>query len=333
MEQFNYITVLSRFDFYEVYFKKFSLFYDDDESHTLDITTCDSFDWGRPSPLVVQSPETYPLPTRLELRWVTANEGKCFEISTSLDQERTEALWKKQALEFPKDPFRQYLIGVGPYGGVAVWLCSNEKSVLLHWLIAEETTMTEQELKMHTPEPEMEEFVDTLLPFHKLQCNMRQYPYRMVPLEEFIDGKQWQRFDHTDPYYETIEVDGVEVKRLDATFDYSDNNDLMRYHKFGKPCRITVKWHEDEAGCLAHFWLDEAVVTSVFEGFFKKFPDAKADLLLRIDTRNNRYEIAMTGENLPVRTLWYTQYIVFRDYVEIARSEDYTKEDGAWIWE
>lgn len=162
---------------------------------------------------------------------------------------------------------------------------------------------------------------------------MRQYPYRMVPLEEFFDGKQWQRFDHTDPYYETIEVDGVEVKRLDATFDYSDNNDLMRYHKFGKPCRITVKWHEDEADCLAHFWLDEAVITSVFEGFFKKFPDAKADLLLRIDTRNNRYEIAMTGENLPVRTLWYTQYIVFRDYVEIARSEDYTKEDGAWIWE
>lgn len=332
MEQYNYIRVLSRFDFYDVRFKKFSLYYDDDDTHTLDITTCDSFDWGMPSPLAMRSPETFPPPSRMELRWVTVNEGKCFEITASLEQDKAEALWKQQMQDFPDDPFRQYVIGVGPYGGVAVWLCSNAKSVLLHWLMAEETSLTDEELEMHTPEPEMEEFIDMLLPKRQLQSDMRQYRYRFVPLEEFFDGKQWRRYDSSNIIYEEIALDGVEVKRLDGSFDYTHCDEMMRYHEFGKPHRITVKWKEGEASFIAHFWLDKNEITFFFDSFFKAFPEAQADLLLRLDTKANRYEVSLTGEGLPVRALRETQYIVFKDNADYARSDYFDKKDGAWRW-
>lgn len=162
---------------------------------------------------------------------------------------------------------------------------------------------------------------------------MRQFKYRFVPLEEFFDGKKWIRFDTTNINYEAIYLDGVQVKRLDGTYDFSNCDDMMRYHCLGKPQRIMVRWHEDKSSYMAHFWLDESSVSFFFDSMFSAFPEAKADLLLRIDTRANCYEVAMTAKGLPIRRLDYTQFIVYRDNVEVSRSGYYSKKDGDWLWE
>ena len=332
MEQHNYIIVLSGFDFYDVRVQKMLLFYDDDKTHALERTTGDSPNWGVPSSLVVKTFDTYPLPNRIELRWIALLEGRCFELSAVLDQKRAEELWKKQEQEYPEYPFRQYIVGIAPHGGVAIWLCNREKSILLHWMMAQEVQLNEIESLVIAPDTEMDYVVDSFLPLKKLKSHMRQFTYKYVPLEEYFNGERWVKYEVESKFYQEIELDGVEDKRLDGTYDYSDSNDMMRYHEAGKPRRITVKWHDKEASYLAHFWLDETIVVFFFDSFFNTFPDAQADLLLRIDTRADRYEIAMTGKNLPVRTLSYTQYIVMRDYVEISRSEYYTKKDGEWQW-
>ncbi len=329
MEQYNYTTVLSKYRLYEVQLVKQLLYYDE-EDHALDITAFDSKDWGAPSSLVEYSPEMYPLPCRIELRWVALLDGKCFEIAETLDKSKADELWKQQ--QSTKDPFKQYIIGIAPYGGVAIWLCSNEKSVLLQWLTAQESQLTEEEMLLFSPRPEREAFVNRLMPLKKLQSDMRQYCYRFIPLEEYFDGEKWLRFDQNSIFYNAIDLDGVQVKRLDGSFNFSDSDELLCYNSFGKPQRITVKWQEDGASYLAHFWLDETIITSFFDSLFNTFPDAKADLLLRLDTRANRYEIAMTGEGLPVRTLKYTQYIVFKDFEEISRSANYTKKEDEWHW-
>lgn len=331
MDNYSYLPVVSRFNFYNVRIKKMSLYYDN-ENHALDYFATDSPNWGMPSPLLVKAPEKYPLPVSIELRWITALEGKCFEFSGAVDQFKAEELWKKQELEFPNDPYTQYIIGIAPYGGVAVWLCSNYRSVLLHWLKAEETQLTEEELMIHKPHPIMESLTNLLMPYQKLQSDIKQYNYRYVALEEYFDGEKWQKYSNEDDFYEELDVDGVEDKRLDGTFDYSDSVDMLRYHIAGKPQRITVRWQEENSNCFAHFWLDEDTITIFFNSMFDTFPDTKADLLLRCDTRANRYEVAMTGEGLPIRRLDYCQYIVFRNNVEIARSEYFSKEDGEWSW-
>ena len=261
MEKYNYIVTVSKFSFFDVKLMKLLLFYDDCNDHVLDdITASVSSDWGVPSIFVVKDPETYPLPNRIEMRWTTP-EGKCYEIAVPLDQAKAEEIWGKQEQVFPDKPFKQYVIGIAPHASVAIWLCNDEKSVLLHWLQAEEKPLTVQEIYTRVLNPEMEKQANTIMPPKKLQSNMRQHHYRFVPLEEYFDSEGWQKYSVDDGFYEAIELDGVEVKRLDGTFDYTDCDDVLRYHEAGKPCRITVRWREGDASFFAHFWLDEAETT------------------------------------------------------------------------
>ena len=332
MKQFNYQLTVSKYNFYDFRVTKLSMVIDN-EGNTLDSAICNSSDWGLPSPMVIKTSKTQPLPVRVEMRWITNIEGKCFELNAPLDQEKAEELWEKQEQNHPEDPFQQYIVGIAPYGGVAVWLCNNKRSVLLHWLHANESERTNEEQIFASPNPDMEVFTNSLLSLEKLESNMRQFKYRFFPLEEFFDGEKWKLFDNTNVYYNNIDLDTVEVKRHDGTFDYSGCDDMMRYHCQGKPQRITVRWHEDNSSYLAHFWLDDAYIMFFFDSMFNAFPEANADVLLRIDTRANRYEVAMTAEGLPVRTLAYSQFIVFREGEEICRSEYYSKKDGVWLWE
>lgn len=325
MGKYNYITVVSRFKFYNVHFQKLLLF-GDNEGQQLEITAGDSNEWGKPSILNMDSPETYSLPARIEFRWITASENYCFEISESLDQAKAEELWVKQQKEFPDDLFKQYIVGIAPYGGVAIWLCSNNRSVLLQWLKAEEQFLTEEESLVYTPHPEREKLVNMLMPPEKLQSIMRQHLYRLVPMEEYFDEGKWKRFDSTNIHYEGIALDSVEVERFDGTFDHSGSEAMMRYHVAGKPKKIIVNWHEGKDSYFAQFKLDETMAIDFFDGFFDAFPDAKADLLIRIDTRAKRFEIAMTGEGLAVIPIKYTQYIVYKGNEEFCRSENYVED-------
>lgn len=330
---YNYIINLSKHTCYDFHVSQISL-YCDEGGNEMDLTTFDSADWGVPSTLKLKVMEKHPLPVRLEMRWIPFMGDQYYELSATLDQAKAEELWEKQQRDFPKAPFDQYMIGIAPFGGVAIWLCNSKKSVLLEWLQAKGAPLPAEiveDVKLFT-DPEKEALVNATLAPEKLQSNMRQYRYRFVPLEEFYNGEQWQRYDSTNAHYEEIDLDNVEVKRLDGSFDFTESDEVMHYQSVGKPQRIMVRWHEGESSYFAHFWLDEAEATAFFDGFFNAFPDANADLLLRIDTRANRYEIALTGEKLQPHTLKNTQYLVCKDFEEIARSENYTKEKGDWHW-
>lgn len=324
MSEFDYIIVVSRFSFYGVDLKKVSLF--DSEGGPLTVVSEDSEDWGAPSALEVDTPETFPLPARIEFRWITYMGHKCYEISDTLEQAKAEALWQKQEQDYPDDPFKQYIIGIAPHGGVGIWLCSKFRSVLLQWLQAEEQPLNEEESFMYKPHPEREEAFNSFFPPQKLQSIMRQHQYRLVPMEEYFDEGKWRRFDSTNIHYEGIALDSVEVERFDGTFDHSGSEAMMRYHVAGKPKKIIVNWHEGKDSYFAQFKLDETMAIDFFDGFFDAFPDAKADLLIRIDTRAKRFEIAMTGEGLAVIPIKYTQYIVYKGNEEFCRSENYVED-------
>jgi len=336
MKQYSYITNISKYTFYDTLVTEISFCYDE-EGHTLGLTTSDCGDWGVPSNLVVHTKKVFPLPVRLKMKWLALSENKSYEIDESLDQVKAEALWEKHLQDFPEDPFTQYFLGIGPYGGVAIWLSSYNRSVLVQWLQAEEQPMIdkdeyEEKYEDDFPIADVRPFDESVFPPERLQSNMRQYRYRFVPLEEFFDGKQWRRYTDNDFFYEQITLNGVEVKRLDGTFDFTDADYLMQYHEAGKPIRITVRWRERRSSFIAHFWLDEDEITSVFDLFFNTYPEASADLLLRLDTRAKHFEIALTGKGLPIHILNNTQYIVAKNDGEFCVSENYNKEFGAWCW-
>ena len=200
-------------------------------------------------------------------------------------------------------------------------------------MTANEVDFNDKERPVYSTMKGDETVMNSMFPKGQLETVMKQYTYRYLPLEEYFDGKSWRRYSRTDKHYENMDVESVEDQRVDGTFNRIDTASLFKYHTTGMPKRITVKWKEDGADFFAHFWLDTHYVNWFFESFQKMFPETPADLLIRLDTRTNRYEVAMTAEDLVPRAFIGTQYIVFRDNVEISRSTYFSKKDKEWYWE
>ncbi len=299
-------------------------------------STCDE-GWGSVKSLNVKTEEAWPMPNRLDLRYFTMNDGRCFDIDTPLDAERAAKLWDEQAKEFPKFPFKDYVVGTGPFGNVAIWLHGSHRSELLHSFIAKEATELDEVEKEHFAwMRENGEY--EIISREDMEDNIRQYDYRYVALEERWDEEiqQWVEYSDEDPYYDDLDLDSIEDKRCDGTFFYIKNPEvLQKYHKAGTPQRITVKWHAGREEFMAHFWLRESFYIILFKEFFSQLPNERADILLRLDTKAQKYEIAMRREGIPVDMpippSTY-QLIVFNDGTEHYLSPNFSLEDGQWNW-
>lgn len=331
MDTYNYKGIISTFESVAYKIIDAKLFYgEEEETRIIDNM---KGDWGDIYPMSIITKETFTLPKIVKLRWITLVDVKCYEITAELDTERLEKMWAEQEKQFPESPFKYIVVGIAPYGGIAIWLRSNVNSVFFQQLKADEVPFDDFESPVYSEMKGSDEVMNSMFPKNELESIMKQYNYRYKALEEYFDGKQWKLYANDDERYEDIDIECVEDKRVDGTFDFTDSDTLFKYHTTGMPKRITVRWTEDGAKYFAHFWLDSYYVAWFFESFHKMFPEMPVDLLIRIDTRANLYDVVMTAEDLVPRSFVGTQYIVFRDNVEINRSKHFNKEDGEWDWE
>lgn len=333
MGTYKYNGIISIFDNAVSSLKVGTLHYGDNNDQVMRIIDNMQGGWGDIYPMVIVSNSSFPLPKKMTLRWVTLVDLKCYELTTDLDTERMESMWAEQEKLYPENPFKYVVVGIAPYGEVALWLRSNCNSVLFQQFKAEEVAYNEREEAVYSKMQGNEKLMKYILTPERYASVMQQYKYRYVPLEEFFNGKRWARFDTNDNRYENISVSCVEDKCIDGTFDFTDGENIMKYHTAGMPKRITVKWEEDGDPYFAHFWLNSHYVQLFFESFKKKFPELPVDLKLRLDVKANRYEVAMAAEDIVPRAFIGTQYIVFKYFEEIARSEYFDKEDNDWRWE
>ena len=289
-------------------------------------------DWGDIFPFTIAKSDSQPLPTRFKIRWFTISDLKCYELTADIDSVRMEKMWVEQEKLYPMSPFKFIVVGIAPYGEITLWLRSEDNAVIFQQYKAEEVEYTEREKSVYSKLEADEEFIKSIITKEQYDGMMKQYTYRYVPLEEYFNGKRWMPYANDDVLYENIEIECVEDKRVDGTFDFTDCDCLYKYHTAGMPKRITVRWSEGEAKYFAHFWLCANYVTWFFESFHNRFPQTPADLLIRLDTRANRYEVAMTAEDLIPRAFIGTEYIVFRNDEEISRSKFFYRKEREWDW-
>lgn len=330
METYDYRGFCSKYPGSQIGIMNAYLYYGDEGERMVAFKDTEG-GWGGVKPLMYITNDKYELPSKLKARYYSDLERKSYEIDYDLDMEQVEELWQKQAETYPDNPFNKVCIGFAPYGRVALWLRSDVNQILMEMLDAEEVEMSDREHAVYDGHEKCDPATAQNIK-EKFEADMRQYPYRYVVMEDYFDGKRWREYSSDDERYEAIDIVGVEDKRTDGTFDFTDGADVLRYHEAGMPERITVKWNEDGYEYLAHFWLDTYYLNKYFEGFFESFPDEKADLLLRIDTQAERYEVAMGANDLVPKRLIGVQYIVLRDLRVIARSEGFFREDNEWAW-
>ena len=149
-------------------------------------------------------------------------------------------------------------------------------------------------------------------------------------------NEKWKKYKKSDLYYDDMDILYIEEERYDGTHCRMYDTSLMRYHKAGIPKRTVVSWKEGAFEFQTFFWFNHEAMEKVLDRFFALDPKAKANILMRMDTRNQHYELALKGGALeePVALPQEAyEMLVFRGSDEFWRSPNFSQEDEkAWEW-
>ena len=287
-------------------------------------------DWGDHSP-VEEDGTTYPMPGGIWLRWWSVPEQKCYDTELFLNPKRSEKLWKELSEGRETESYKYFVFGLSPYGGVAVWMKTQKKPVLLEWFYAnndelhtyESIILKKRNLITHPSVLPPKEFFDQ---------NMQQFTYRYVALEDYWDGNAWQPFDDD---IDEMFCDHMEELLYDGTRDQLGSEYLFDYHQAGMPKSLAVVWYNGRDEYKAYFWIKNAEIMNIFQKVFYNKSDAKADFIIRFDLKSNKYELALRREDI-VQPVIIPQddyeVLVLRNGNKCMQSDNFSREWDAWRW-
>lgn len=317
-------------------------FYDENETISINIHEEYPFqnEWGNSN---VEIYDKLLKLSNFEFKWISLVEQKIYHIKLDL-----KTYFNTSNITFK---YNKILFGMAPYGGIALWAIGLNKSVLVNWLTGSEIKVSMEDFHPIHPNITLKKYCDFYInndPAVKenLQINglpsrnlfdkyMQQFTYRYQPLfETWNDGEEvkWQKYrgDELCPEFKYIEE-----SLFDGTFDKLHDNDLLKYHKAGKPKKLSIRWHIKKTEYTAFFWFEDEKICSIFERFYGAHPDTKTDFIIRIDAEKKKYELALYRQGLKEPQIIPEdayQLLVFKNKFEDYRSDNYNQERGAWIW-
>lgn len=327
------------------------LWYNKDEALEIPVRYPFKGDWGEILSNMILLREEYPMPSTLNMIYLSFVEQKFYGIETDLPKGRLEELWEITDEKTKESLFSHIVVGMAPYGGIAVWVRGFNKSILIDWLKGIEIEVKMADFHPVNPDITLQEYCDFYInndsivkenlktnglpPRNLFDKYMQQFTYRYQPLfEKWNDGEEakWQKYreDELKPRFEYIEE-----SLFDGTFDKLHDDGLLKYHKAGKPKKLAIKWHIKKSEYTAYFWFEDEKICSIFERFYGAHPDTKTDFIIRIDAENKKYELALFRQGLKEPQIIPEdayQLLVFKNKFEDYRSDNYNQERGAWIW-
>lgn len=324
-----------------------ALFYEQDEA--LSLPKCYPYrgEWGEILSTEILSRENYPMPIKLDIAWLSIVEQQFYQLETDLPAEQLQSVWSQASPE----TFSHIVLGMAPYGGVALWCVGNEKSVLVKWMHAKTNEVNFKDFKSGVQYTTLEDYCTRYLersplakehlenegvPPRDLYDNyMKQFTYRyQIGFGQWDeDKKEWIPYD--DKNNQDTEFDYIDEALFDGTHDKLHDGGLMNYHEAGKPKKLAVQWHIGKSEYTAYFWFEDEEIRAVFDRFYGTHPETKTDLMIRIDTEKKKFELALYRYGLKepqVISESAYQLIVFKNKFEYYKSENYAQEKGAWIW-
>ena len=322
--------------------------------------------WGEFSSIQLVRDGKDPVPWFLDMVWLSVTERKFYSLEEELPVERLEELFcqgcedpgeegkAQNAGETPQPLYEFLVVGMAPYGGVALWAYGYGKSTLVKWMQAEETKVEMRDFAPMNPSLTLDELCDAYINSDEEADVKENLEKNGLPPRGLFDGymKQFNYryrvlFGHwdkeTDGFWPDTEEDreagprlvSVEERLFDGTHDKLRNGGLFRYHRAGKPQKLLVKWSFRGSDYCACFFMEDEPVRAAFDAFFEDRPDAEADFDIQIDPEKMGVGLILsrdgTGAKRELDRGAY-QIIIFKDGEELGRSENYDQERGAWRW-
>lgn len=329
-----------------------NLMWSDDDG--ISVPYCCPFagEWGKPVSMHIYDEKEFPVPSYLDMIWLSLTENKFYSVEKNLPADFFEQSFQEKD-ETTNEPLYNYIIvGMAPYGNVALWVHGDKKARLVAWMQAEETNV---DMKDFCPSTRLSqnEYVEMILkavpeavknlkkngqpPRHLFDNYMKQFTYRYLPLFEHWDedNEEWKKYEGDEEMKMMPEFDYIEEALFDGTHDKLHDGGLMQYHQAGKPKKLAVKWHIKKSEYCAYFWFEDEEIRAAFDRFYGVHPETKTDFMIRIDSEKKKIELALYRYGLKepqvINESAY-QLIVFKNKFEYVRSENYNQPRGAWIW-
>lgn len=307
-------------------------------------------EWGASSVLQFPLEDEYDTPRILDTVYLSVVEKKFYSLECELPYKNIESL-QNEIDKNGEFRYNSIILGLAPYGSVALWISGNSKETLLGWYKGEEINISMEEYSPHDLTKSLDECCDSFINADSIVKNnfiknglppknlfdkyMQQFTYRyMLLFEKWNDGEEakWQKYreDELKPRFEYIEE-----SLFDGTFDKLHDDGLQKYHEAGKPKKLRVEWHIGKSEYSAYFWFEDERIREVFDRFYGAHPDTKTDFIIRIDAEKRKYELALYRYGLKEPQVIpedVYQLLVFKNKFEDYRSDNYNQERGAWIW-
>ena len=300
---------------YPIFLEKAVLSYSNGMSESFH-NLLNAWNWGCPYPFLIDSEEDVDfIPMNLDAYWSVEEKKYYFSINEDLPIFVLDTLKKE-------DTFENIVFGFAPCDGFTMWCHGPNKSI-----VVKSSLQLQSEVGKY----------------------MQQFTYRYLVLFEHWDKdkEQWcsdskssptdGKFSQTESNKEETkpEFDYIEEALFDGTHDKLHDGGLMNYHQAGKPKKLAVKWHVKKTEYTAYFWFEDDAIREVFDRFYGTHPDTKTDFMIRIDSDNKKFELALYRYGLKepqVVSKSSYQLLVFKNKFEYYRSENYNQPRGAWIW-
>lgn len=306
--------------------------------------------WGTSLSNVYNEPTDLELPKKLDVVYLSIIEEKFYSLEASIPFREMDEAFKKVNHINTIESTPHIVIGMAPYGVMALWVESSMKSFFVSTFNANEISVSMKVFRPWEKNMSLKDvcnhYINELpkakqhleqsgLPPRDLFDNyMKQFTYRYLPLFQHWDKDkdEWRKYDGE----ETLpELDYIDEALFDGTHDKLHDGGLLKYHQAGKPKKLAVTWHIKKAEYAAYFWFNDEAIREAFDHFYGVHPDTKADFMIRIDAEKNKYELALYRYGLKEPQVIGEdayQMIVFKNKFECYRSRNYDQPRGAWIW-
>ena len=288
--------------------------------------------WGEPGGTHILDNNFFPAPSAIDIVWFSYVENQFYSLKADLPKEKIAALLaEKDEENEPK--YRDIVVGMAPYGGVAIWLIGGGIRIAVAWLQGEPTDV---EWKEFVPYVTLgrNEYVEKVLAgceeaFENLKKNglpdrmlferyMQQFNYRITP--KFENEKA--NFENISLYYYNGELNRTK------SGEHAEN--AMR----AKPSKIMMKWYVGKTEYVGYFWTDEKKIIETFANFYNNDTQKEGNLVIEVGASSNQFKFSLqnntTVVEIPEEDI---QIIVFKNEFECFRSKSYNKPPKGWRYD
>lgn len=290
--------------------------------------------WGEAVSMHIYDEKEFPIPSYIDMVWLSIVENQFYSIEEKLPSERMEELFKQK--DAKGNPIYDYIIvGMAPFGNIAIWLAGNQKQTEIAWLKAEAIDVEMEDFcpstilnrenyvknVLENSKAAYNNFVENGLPPCDLYQNyMARFNYRIEPV--FED--------------EQAELQGVDIWYFNGEFDTNMTDEFSKYQMRAKPQKLVVHYKVGKAKYNAYIWFDDIKIKESFGCFYSMYESINAvELILNISKSNKEYHISISSKERSENDENFKPYELFKDCFEIIvfknkfesyRSENYKKQ-------